>query len=170
MYVLKKVGLESENILLKLMNDSYKQAYENMHSQENIESYCKKSFTNKNIREFLSSNIYTCIIAYKENLPLGFFILKDNECIKALKGSALELQQLYILKSEYGKGLGKKLFDNAIEISKEQSIKNLWLYVSNTNERALAFYKKLGLEIIAEGKELVVGTDRFSSSIMLYKI
>lgn len=170
MYLLKKVDLELLNVFKKLMLDTYKQAYIGMHTKENIENYCNKNFTEENIKNILSSDIYTCIVAFKEDLPVGFFILKEKSCPVEVDGFSIELQQLYILKSEYNKGLGKLLFSSIIDILKKNSVQFLWLYVSNTNERAISFYKKIGFEIIGIGKELIVGTDILSSSIMTYKV
>ena len=170
MYKLQKVGIESLNILTHLMKTTFIQAYEDIHTKENIEAYCSENFTNKIATNILSTHMYTCIIAFKQNVPLGFFILKDKECPYKLNHTSLELQQLYILKAEYNTGLGKRLFLHAMKIAQNSSKKYLWLCVSNTNNRALCFYKKMGFEKTGVGKDLRIGTHKLSSSIMTYQL
>ncbi|MEC0789915.1 GNAT family N-acetyltransferase, partial [Bacillus haynesii] len=41
-------------------------------------------------------------------------------------------------------GLGKYLFNKAVEIAKERNKKKIWLGVWEKNENAIAFYKKMG--------------------------
>jgi len=170
MYTLQKAGIESLNILTDLMKNTFIQAYQDIHTKENIEAYCSENFTNEIATNILSSLMYTCIIAFKESVPLGFFILKDKECPYKLNYESLELQQLYILKSEYNTRLGKRLFLHAMKIAQNSSKKYLWLCVSDTNNRALSFYKKMGFKKIGPGKDLIVGTHKLSSSIMTYQL
>ena len=170
MYELKKADLESTNLLKQLMIDTFKQAYEDMHTKENIEEYCNKNFIDKSVEDILSSDLFTCTIAFNVDFPVGFLILKDEECPARIDGSSLELQQLYILKSEYKKGLGKQLFKNMIKISKSKSKQYIWLYVSDTNKRAVSFYNSIGFRKIGTGKDISVGTDNLTSSVMVYKI
>lgn len=170
MYVLKKASLESVDILRKLMISTYKQAYKKMHTKENIELYCNKNFTKESVKSKLFSEVYICMLAFKKDSPVGFCILKDSFCPVDINGSSLELQQLYILKNEYNNGLGKQLFTQAVKIAKEKYKEYLWLYVSDTNEKALSFYDSMGLNKVGIGKKFKVGEEIVTSSIMAYKL
>jgi len=103
-------------------------------------------------------------------VPVGFFILKDKECPFNINNTSLELQQLYILKSVYNTGLGKELFTNVIHITKTLSKSYIWLTVTDSNNKARSFYEKKGFKKLGIGKEISVGTDTLSSSVMIYKL
>lgn len=170
MYIFKKADITFLDILQNLMKDTFIQAYENIHSEENIERYLNKNVTTKLVSTILSSETFTCTIAFKGNKPLGFFILKDKQCPFNVNNTSLELKQLYILKSEYNLGLGKKLFTNAVQITKMLSKKYIWITVSNSNIQAKFFYEKTGFKKLGKGNKISVGTDTLSSTVMIYKI
>lgn len=53
--------------------------------------------------------------------------------------------KLYFIEEEYrGKGIGTKLFNDAMEFIEEHQPKEILIYVSNGNEQALNFYMNKG--------------------------
>ena len=170
MYIFKKADITFLDILQNLMKDTFIQAYENIHSEENIVRYLNKNVTTKLVSTILSSETFSCTIVFKRNKPLGFFILKDKECPFNINNTSLELKQLYILKSEYNIGLGKELFTNAVKITKTLSKKYIWITVSDSNIQAKSFYEKTGFKKLGRSNKISVGTDTLSSTVMIYKI
>lgn len=170
MYIFKKADITFLDILQNLMKDTFIQAYENIHSEENIVRYLNKNVTTKLVSTILSSETFSCTIVFKRNKPLGFFILKDKECPFNINNTSLELKQLYILKSEYNIGLGKVLFTNAVKITKTLSKKYIWITVSDSNIQAKSFYEKTGFKKLGRSNKISVGTDTLSSTVMIYKI
>ncbi|HJV16018.1 MAG TPA: GNAT family N-acetyltransferase, partial [Bacillales bacterium] len=57
---------------------------------------------------------------------------------------SLEIERIYIRNKFQKQGLGKYLFNKAIEIAIEQKKAKIWLGVWEKNENAIAFYKRLG--------------------------
>ena len=110
------------------------------------------------------------VIAYQNNTPSGFYVIKHHACPISLTGKNTELKQIYILADFYGLGLGGKLFRSAINQAISNGSDWLWLCVSDLNERALKFYANLGFEKIGTGPELIVGQDCLASSIMSLKL
>ncbi|MEO1299645.1 MAG: GNAT family N-acetyltransferase [Cyanobacteria bacterium J06636_16] len=142
------------------------QAYGDVHSPENIRTYCAKNYSVEAAIATLSSEQPTCKIAYRENLPVGYYILKYQQCPTHLDGNSCELKQIYILPSEYGKSLGQMLFEHACKVAREASSSWMWLCVSDLNCRAQKFYKKLDFKPVASGTILEIGTDQLPSTIM----
>jgi len=170
MYKFKIADIKFSHLLQNLMNDTFTQAYENIHTEENIKKYINKNFTTKLVSGILSSKTAICTIAFKEKFPVGFYILKDKECPFNINNTSIELKQLYILKSEYNMGLGKELFTSAVHVTKNLNKKYIWLTVSDKNIQAKSFYEKAGFKKIGIAKKISVGTDILSSSVMIYKI
>lgn len=170
MYAFKAVGLASVGELVHLWIETFTQAYCDIHSPENIRAYCTKNYSVDEAATVLSSNQFDCIIAYREDEPVGYYILKHQQCPIQLDGDSSELKQIYILSSEYGTGLGKMLFEHASEVARQVGRRWIWLCVSDSNYRAQKFYKKLNFEAIAPGPILEVGTDPLPSTIMTLRI
>ncbi|MBE7384775.1 MAG: GNAT family N-acetyltransferase [Leptolyngbya sp. SIO1E4] len=162
--------MESIDTLVHLWAETFTQAYDTIHSPENIRAYCAKNYSKKDAIAVLSSNQFDCTLAYRENLPVGYYILKHQPCPTQLDGDSYELKQIYILSSEYGTGLGRTLFKHAFEVTRQANCRWIWLCVSDSNYRAQKFYKKLKFEPIAPGPFLEVGTDKLASTIMVLHI
>lgn len=170
MYTFKKVGVESVDTLISLWADTFIQAYQDLHSLENLRTYCAKNYSNDEAITVLSSDQYDCIIAYREATPVGYYMLNYQQCPTPLDEESAELKQIYILSSEYGQGLGSMLFQHAVDTAQKTGHTWIWLCVSNSNHRAQKFYKKLRFEPIGPGPILEVGTDQLSSTIMTLKL
>ncbi|MEM1254988.1 MAG: GNAT family N-acetyltransferase [Cyanobacteria bacterium P01_H01_bin.21] len=170
MYTVKKVGIESSEQLLYLWTETFKQAYQDIHSPENLHAYCIKNYSKENALAVLSSNQFNCTVAYNKKQPVGYYLLNYQPCPTPLDGASSELKQIYILANEYGKGLGKLLFKHAVNTIQQLGYQWLWLCVSDSNYRAQQFYKKLAFEPLAPGPIIDVGTDRLASTIMTLNI
>jgi diamine N-acetyltransferase len=57
---------------------------------------------------------------------------------------SLEIERIYIKKEFQKHGLGKLLFNKAMEIAGKRNKKKIWLGVWEKNENAIAFYQKMG--------------------------
>ncbi len=167
MFDIRRVGIESVEQLLYLWNETFTQAYQDVHSPENIQAYCSRNFTLEAAMDVLSNDKTVCCIAYRDEQPTGYYIVKHHRCPIKLKENASELKQIYILASQYGSGLGKNLFANASAIIKEAGHDGIWLCVSDINYRAQAFYKKLNFAPVGPGPIFDVGTDQLSSTVMV---
>jgi ribosomal protein S18 acetylase RimI-like enzyme len=170
MFDFRRAGIESSEQLVHLWVETFRQAYEGVHNLENIRAYCSKNFTLDAAMEVLSSDQIVCCIAYRNDQPSGYYVVKHHRCPIELDGDSSELKQIYILSSEFGKGLGKSLFENASEVVRNAGRNWLWLCVSDINYRAQAFYKKLNFKPASPGPVFNIGTDQLSSTIMVRKL
>ena len=58
----------------------------------------------------------------------------------------LEVEQLYVLASHHGQGLGGQLLDHATEKARERGLTYLWLGVWEHNTNAISLYRHRGYE------------------------
>lgn len=170
MITLKKLGPESAGMLSELSISTFVQAYNGIHSDENLNRYCQENYSELSVRDALSAETSLAVIAYSNSETAGFYLLNHQACPIPLDGRSSELKQIYVLAKHYGTGLGLTLFQSVIEYAKSNGSTWLWLCVSDVNLRAVAFYKKLEFSIIEPGPTIEVGSDRLSSSIMSLKI
>jgi ribosomal protein S18 acetylase RimI-like enzyme len=85
-------------------------------------------------------------------------------------GKSSELKQIYVLASEYGTGLGRSLYEHAIDTVRAAGSAWVWLNVSDINYRAQAFYSKLGFQKLGVGPVFQVGSERLASSLLARKV
>ena len=86
-----------------------------------------------------------------------FLLLKEGEKavgflsyeLNCYNTSKLKIHKIYVLPTEQGKGLGKLLIDNAIEIAQKNQQTAIFLNVNKYN-KARFFYEKLGFTIVKD--------------------
>ncbi|MEM6714447.1 MAG: GNAT family N-acetyltransferase [Cyanobacteria bacterium P01_D01_bin.6] len=170
MYALRKASIESADLLSQLWAKTFEQAYRDVHTADNIRAYCRDNYSLEAATTVLSSEQFDCTIAYDGNTPVGYCLLHYQACPAPLAGDSCELKQIYILSSHYGTGLGRVLFEQALQRAQQTGCRWLWLCVSNLNERAQTFYQKLNFVPIAPGPVLMVGNDQLPSTILAVNI
>ena len=95
-----------------------------------------------------SNNIY--LVAELENEIVGicFSNIKEISNNKITKDRKfLHIENICIDEKHQKKGIGKKLYNQIIQLAKEKNIKNIELMVWEFNENAIKFYKNLGMSI-----------------------
>jgi diamine N-acetyltransferase len=170
MVTLRKIDRRDAELLSRLSIDTFVQAYEGVHSKEDLNSYCRANYSIASTETLLASRDVEAVLAIENTEPAGFYVAKHHPCPVELFGLSTELKQIYVLSSHFGGGIGGELFSHVVDAGKERGSKWLWLCVSDINYRAQAFYKKLGFSVIGRGPKLFVGNDILSSSIMALDI
>jgi ribosomal protein S18 acetylase RimI-like enzyme len=80
-----------------------------------------------------------------------------------------QIHSIYIAQEYQHRGLGKLLFDSAMERAKHRSFKTLFVSVLSKNAQAVAFYKKLRGKLI--GHDCVVIEEiRYETDTFLWRI
>jgi GNAT superfamily N-acetyltransferase len=92
--------------------------------------------------------IYGLIVAEDGEKILGMAIYFTK--YSTWKGRGIYLEDLLVTESERGKGIGKKLFEEVIKVSKEANAKQLAWQVLDWNEPAIKFYNKFIAELDGE--------------------
>jgi GNAT superfamily N-acetyltransferase len=82
----------------------------------------------------------------------GFFVAEINDAIVGLalyyfkystwKGKCLFLEDIIVTEAQRGKGIGKLLFDQVVQVSRETKVRRMEWQVLDWNAPAIAFYKK----------------------------
>lgn len=105
------------------------------------------------ITTYRSNLVGAAKIPYSEPCPINDF-------------SAPEINKLYVLKSFFGKNIGQELMQRAEKRLKDKGEKKTWLWVLNSNQRAIDFYHKQGYEDIGTAY-FQMETNRYKNIVML---
>lgn len=170
MFTYNKLESKHAGLLSKLSTDTFVRAYGDIHSQEDMQVYCQKHYSQEVLETVLSSENTDAVVAFYEGEPAGFYLLNQCDCPIEIGATSTELKQIYVMPDFYGIGLGHSLFVNAARYAESIGNSWLWLCVSDRNHRARAFYDKLNFASFGAGPTLIVGADQLSSTIMALKL
>jgi len=130
----------------KKLSILYKQVYIRTYGIEGVSdefaNFITKQFAVERLEHIIRNNPDNIIVAvYKNNLVGVAEIEFDKKApIGAISGP--ELNKLYILEWFCGRGIGYNLLMEAEKTAVEKGNKFMWLWVLDSNDRAITFYER----------------------------
>ncbi|MCI9127382.1 MAG: GNAT family N-acetyltransferase [Eubacterium sp.] len=117
-----------------------------------------KKYTLEELNELLEDHTRPIYVAEEEGKILGyaFSIFQENHSNLLTHIKTLYIDDLCVLESIRGKGVGTKLYQHVLEIAKQSGCYNVTLNVWACNEEAKAFYEKCGLHVQKIGMEKIL--------------
>lgn len=84
-----------------------------------------------------------CLIAEENSVAIGY-ILGSRMAREYCKSKYFEIENMGVHPDYRSKGIGSKLMDNCLKITKEKGFQKVYVNVYIKNEKAVNFYKKYG--------------------------
>ncbi|MDN3018958.1 GNAT family N-acetyltransferase [Paenibacillus sp. BSR1-1] len=142
---IKQCTLEDSRKLQEISSETFYETFKEQNSAENMNAYLEKAFNLPQLEKELSNTSSLFFFVYYDNEVAGYLKVNTNDAQSEEMGEeSLEVERIYIKKEFQKHGLGKYLFNKALEIAMEGNKKKIWLGVWENNENAIAFYKKMG--------------------------
>lgn len=142
---IKKCSLEDLRILQEISIETFSDTFKDQNSSENMNAYLEKTFNSKQLEKELSnasSEFY--FIFFNEEIS-GYLKVNRNDAQSEQMGNeSLEIERIYVRSQYQRKGLGKYLFNTAMEAAISRNKQLIWLGVWEKNANAIEFYTKLG--------------------------
>lgn len=134
--------------------------------KQDLLNYYNSTFSVEKIENGIAKPNNVFWIAFANRLPVGYAKLKLNSKSEFINSeNTCQLQKIYVLKDFLSMKIGFELQNILLEKAKELGFKEIWLYVLNSNERAISFYKKNGFEKIGI-RHFQIGKENFKFSAM----
>lgn len=131
--------------LKKISYDTFYESFKDQNSPENMQTYLERAFNEQQLMKELTNPSSRFYLAYVHDELAGYLKINTGDAQSEEMGEeALEIERIYIRSSFQRKGLGKELLAKAIEIANELGKKKIWLGVWEKNDKAIAFYEKMG--------------------------
>lgn len=141
---IKKCKLEDIHLLQQISIETFNETFKDQNSAENMNAYLERAFDLKQLEEELDNLSSQFFIIYLNDTVVGYLKVNTDDAQSEEMGTeSLEIERIYIKKDFQKHGLGKVLFNIAIEIADVLNKKKIWLGVWEKNENAIAFYKKM---------------------------
>lgn len=150
MIILRKAKEEDIDTIRDMAGRTWPYAYGDIISKEQIQYMLDKMYNKGELlSQFQKGHVF--LIAEENDRDLGFagFSVIDS------KNQRYKLHKLYVLPETHGKGVGKLLINEVVNLLREAGAKALQLNV-NRNNKATEFYKKAGF-VIKETVDLDIG-------------
>jgi len=147
---LTELTLDDLEGLKQISRKTFSDAFSSENSKEDMLLYLNSAFSDEKLTAELKEEESKFYLAkYKEEavgyLKINFGLVQTGIQDK----DAMELERIYLLRQFQGKGIGKKLLTQTINIAKQCKMRYLWLGVWEKNEQAIQFYKRNGFEVFS---------------------
>lgn len=137
----------------------YYDTFKGMCREADMQAYLKTAFDRRKILDELNNPSSEFYFLYRKYALAGYMKLNDAPAQSDINDEkSLELERIYVAKSEQGTGLGAYLMSQAIRIATEKGKDYLWLGVWEKNEKAISFYNKHGFYKIGS-HSFIMGDD-----------
>lgn len=134
-------------VLADIGAQTFYETFRPHNTEEDMQKYISMAYSIAAIKQNLSKTQVHYFLGYLGNQDAGYVKLIENPKDIKLDGRVMELEKIYLRRAFQGSGLATSLMNLAIEKSKELGFEKLYLGVWQENERAIAFYKKMGFEV-----------------------
>ena len=142
---INKISLDHVHQLLIIGRQTFFETFYEGNTEENMTKYLDECFSLEKLTEELNDKNSETYFATLNNNIIGYLKLNFGNSQTELKeDKALEIERIYILKEYYGKKVGQKLYEKAVQVANLKNCNYMWLGVWEENPRAINFYKKNG--------------------------
>lgn len=146
MCVIRKASVNDIPVIREMASVSFPDTYREILSSEQIDYMMEWMYSEESLYRQMMDEGHIYYLAYREGRAVGYMSIQpEGEHV-------FHLQKLYVLPVFQGMHLGKRLFEQAIKTIKEIHPAPCLMRLNvNRNNRALAFYEKMGMTKINEG-------------------
>ncbi|PKR85282.1 GNAT family N-acetyltransferase [Heyndrickxia camelliae] len=142
---IKKCTFEDLPLLQEVGYETFNETFKDQNSPENMNTYLESAFNFNQLEKELSNTSSQFFFVYFNSEVAGYLKVNINDAqTEEMGDESLEIERIYIKGKFQKHGLGKFLFNKAMEMAIECNKKKIWLGVWEKNDNAIAFYKKMG--------------------------
>ena len=144
---IKPITVSSVSALSELAITIYKQHYLHLWNEGGADWYMHQyAYAIDVLTAELNDQNNQYYFVYENDIRIGYLKIKLST---KLASNALEIERIYLNETHTGKGFGKKIMAFAESIAIMQNNTSLVLKAMDSSKDAIAFYEKMGFEIIA---------------------
>ena len=151
MIIISEASVEDIKTIQEIAYKSWPAAYGEILSQAQLKYMLEKMYSDKALRDNMMNQGHRFLLIKEDGIGQGFASYEHDYLDK----NYTRLHKLYLLPETQGKGFGKLVMERIIALAKENHSQAISLNVNRFN-KAGAFYKKMGFEIIEE-EDLAIG-------------
>lgn len=135
--------------LVRVARQSFFDAYSVIDDPEDVRVYAERHFTVDAFAAAVDDGSSLVALLFDAEGLAGYALLVRSRPPVCVPGaSAVELSRLYLLADRIHRGHGAALMKHALKWAADEGFATMWLGVYDRNERAMAFYRRFGFEVV----------------------
>lgn len=149
---IREATIEDLQTLQDIGIETYKEHFSDIWTAAGIQNFLSEDFSVCKLEKSIKSPTNHCwLLALNEkDEAVGFSKVNWSKPIPMSDQIGAELQKIYFLKSQAGKGYGNQLLQFIQDAAKTRNEGFLWLDVLKTNSNAQRFYERFGFKALGE--------------------
>lgn len=149
---IKEATINDIPLLRDIGIQTYTEHFSTIWSPAGMQTFLDKDFAIQALRQTLESpDRHGWFLAFDEHdSAVGFAKVNWAKAMPGSDETGAELQKIYFVQSQAGKGYGKHLLQFIWQLAQNRQERLLWLEVLKTNISAQRFYERRGFEVRAE--------------------
>lgn len=157
MYTIQPIKLEELSLLQDLAKQTFRETFAHDNTEEELEAFFVDAYNLTTLKEEVTNPDCQHYFLRQDGQLAGYLKLNQGGAQTEQElDNAFEIQRIYLLQAFQGRGLGKILFEFALEMAEQSSCDWVWLGVWEHNHKAQNFYAKYGFEKFGQ-HEFAVG-------------
>lgn len=143
-----KAGENDLPVIHDMAQIVFRHTYLDILSPQQMEYMMEWMYSLPNLHKQLSEG-HVYFIAYISGRPCGYMSIQMEGIDSGIM--VFHLQKIYVMPSEQGKGVGKLLFNQAVDYVTNSFLPSRIELNVNRNNNAVGFYRHIGMRILREG-------------------
>lgn len=150
---IRETSTDDVDVLAHVGSSSFCDAYEDHSNPEDLESHINDYFTVAAVASEFARGKSSYFLAVVDGEAAGMAKVRRAACpLPGGDDNAVELQQLYVLPTMQGHGLGRQLVDTVVAFAKSNDAQGVWLSAWEFADWATRFYERNGFAAIGKVK------------------
>ena len=154
--MIRKVDMADVELLAKIAKQTFRETFAHDNTEEQLQEYFEEAYNLRVLStELEDPDSETYFIMHEEEIAGFLKVNWGNAQTERELENAFEIQRLYVLQTYQGFGLGKQLFEFALEHAEKNGFSWAWLGVWEHNTKAQVFYYRYGFEKFSQHRFMV---------------
>ncbi|CAM2739864.1 TPA: GNAT family N-acetyltransferase [Streptococcus mutans] len=148
---IRKVNQDELSLLQKIAIQTFRETFAFDNTAEQLQDFFDEAYTLSALKSEIADKESETYFILMSGKAAGFLKVNwGSSQTEQVLEDAFEIQRVYILKAYQGQGLGKQLFEFALERAQISGLSWVWLGVWEKNFKAQSLYAKYGFKKFAE--------------------
>ena len=154
--MIRKVEIADVEVLAKIAKQTFRETFAHDNTEEQLREYFEEAYNLRVLStELENPESETYYIMHEEEIAGFLKVNWGNAQTERELENAFEIQRLYVLQTYQGFGLGKQLFEFALELAEKNGFSWAWLGVWEHNTKAQSFYNRDAFEKFSQHRFMV---------------
>lgn len=142
---IRKAELSDLATVQEIGRETFFETFAEANTEADMQKYLRENFSDAKVSAELSQPDSGFFIAWEGKVPIGYLKINTGQSQTEPQGeTALEIERIYVKNAYHGKKVGQLLYEQALDIARQQNKTHLWLGVWEENPKAIRFYEKNG--------------------------